>query len=225
MTLIDKLYDFGKKAIILGTIITSSVPAYSETAQFRRKAYSPQTQQSYSQAAQIPSKQIQKKPVQLEKKVQRELMDDMFSWQDKQAEIQIKELYGEYKQILIKKQKFDSEKEKDLIENLNPTWDNIEGKIKKIKKTLLREKAPEEYLKLYVKDKKEKEKIKTFRLDEEYKTEIRRNNFRLWNLDIDNLDLSDKIFFYEMEKALEQLKKNPYLPGMSIGPLSGNSLF
>ena len=36
---------------------------------------------------------------------------------------------------------------------------------------------------------------------------------------------SDKIFFYEMEKALEQLKKNPYLPGMSIGPLSGNSLF
>ncbi len=222
MTLINKLYDFGKKAII-ATAVLAALPDYSDAQLLRRRAYKP-AQKNYSQGTQPGPKSSM-----LEKKLPlNEIIDNQLLWIDVEAQTQFKQLYKEYKQVLIKKGKFDPKKEKVLIEEVGPGWADAKYCIEKARKYLLREKGPKEYLKTYIKDEKEREKIKSFNLpfkleDTEEGKRIKEMLEKCWNINLDNPDLSDKIYFYEFMKLMKDTDLGK-MPGIKLCPFSGNPL-
>jgi len=189
--------------------------------------------QSYSAEPKEPAQKpvAQAKAQGLEGKIPKEYEADLnllaCNWSDEKAREEYNRLGREYMETLMKKGKYDPKKKEALKEVLKPCSLSTEQDIERIKKYLLLQQNPEEYINKYM-TKENAEKIRNSfpKLKELSKNKVIGDNykreFKWWRVDPNNLDISDIIFFLEgYTYAIEAAVK---ISPISPGTISGNPL-
>lgn len=109
--------------------------------------------------------------------------------------------YDDLRKVLEQRGKYDSKYDAELRKDLEakaseePTYFNRE---------ILMETNPEEYLKVYVENKLEIERIKSLKLTPEQEKVLAKSLFKNRKVDYKKLDLSDKIRIYEYNKKMRE---------------------
>ncbi len=106
--------------------------------------------------------------------------------------------YEDFKQVLVKKGKFNPRYEKELKTYFSEgkKLEKDDGKKRMI---YLREKDPEKYLLPF--DDPTQKKIREVVLGKNVKEVFKQKGW-IWNINVDNLDLSDKIYFYVLDSLI-----------------------